>query len=211
MADSTSKPKSKLSAFLEAVKHDDPEVLETFLQENVVDIDHKFKFGRTALWYAVAHSNVDGQPSLHTRLLLEYGANPEISDDLQRTPLHVSIESFNTEATRELLACPRVQMEAKDSLGRTAFSRAAAEGHWRAICMFLDRGADMKSRDNKGKKPKDYKMVQDILQRRLAQVPTDLIPGSEEAGWLDMHEKSQKLEFLLERMRESINSDEKEE
>ena len=74
------------------------------------------------------------------RLLLEYGADPNISDDDHTTPLHEASSHGLLEAARLLLShCAKV--DEKDKRGRTPLQAAASNGHDEMTKLLVDIGA----------------------------------------------------------------------
>lgn len=49
-----------------------------------------------------------------------------------------------------LLNCTKAPINAKSPIGRTALHAAARTGNWKVLCVLLDKGADVRLKDNQG-------------------------------------------------------------
>ncbi|MBP6892424.1 ankyrin repeat domain-containing protein, partial [Candidatus Babeliales bacterium] len=86
------------------------------------NINQKNSIGETALHIAVRHNYVE-----IIKLLLEYGANPNLQDFMpmwQFTPLHVAIMNEKKEAFIILLNSPIIDITIQDALGETPYDFA---------------------------------------------------------------------------------------
>ncbi|KAJ3117731.1 hypothetical protein HDU96_005861 [Phlyctochytrium bullatum] len=76
------------------------------------------------------------------KVLLEFGADTEVLDSEQATPLHYAVQGLQVECLAALLeACANV--DAVDEQGRTALSMACAEGLRDIVRTLLDHGAEV--------------------------------------------------------------------
>jgi ankyrin repeat protein len=78
------------------------------------------------------------------RLLLERGADPPVSDDLNNTPLIFACAGGHTEVVQSLPAHPSVagSINHTNLFGRTALYYASANNHGRIVGLLLKHGAD---------------------------------------------------------------------
>ncbi|MEV5708729.1 ankyrin repeat domain-containing protein [Actinoallomurus sp. NPDC052274] len=74
------------------------EITELLIATKQVDLDSRDKAGVSPLHYASRHGHIDP-----VRLLLEAGANPNITENYGFTPLHEAAENGHAEVTRALL------------------------------------------------------------------------------------------------------------
>jgi hypothetical protein len=74
------------------------EILEVFLNRPEIDINIIDMFGRSALHYAIQNGRLSA-----AKMLLEHGANPNITSISGVTPIHIAIERGNQEATALLI------------------------------------------------------------------------------------------------------------
>jgi len=124
---------------------------------------------------AVTYGKVDVVKSL-----LAKGANVNETDPDGNTPLMLAAEGnaylLNNLPVVRLLIDARASLEARDSRGRTALHRAAAEGKHEVVRLLLDSGALINKKANDGATPLFYAVqfgkmnVIDLLIERHAQV-----------------------------------------
>ncbi|MGI5207652.1 ankyrin repeat domain-containing protein [Spirillospora sp. CA-108201] len=74
------------------------EITELLIATKQVDLDSRDKDGVSPLHYASRHGHLDP-----VRLLLQAGANPDITENYGFTPLHEAAENGHAEVTRALL------------------------------------------------------------------------------------------------------------
>jgi len=115
-------------------------LLEKGADPNVIEKDG----GRSALSVACLSGS-----EIVVRALLQSGANPNLGDFRQKTPLHHSAKSGNLKAIQALCAYG-VNPLSTDNYGNSAL-HYAVEGAFPAICKFLaQRGANPLEKNNKG-------------------------------------------------------------
>ena len=142
------------------------ELLISYLdQKNVINIPDRN--GLTCLFYAIKVQN--GLPIL--KLLFQKGlANKSISDKEKNSALHFAIIQKNYEAIVVLLE-NGMNIDAKNTDGRTPLMLAALSGDEKLTKYLLDNGADLSIKDNSGqtaidlgKKSRNEKCI-DLLQQ----------------------------------------------
>lgn len=102
---------------LDAVKSQNLDELQQVLEDGA-DINHKFKKGRTALFYAIKkHSG------LIADALVNNGADIEAKDDAGNTPLIYAVKKSEFKAVQVLLSYG-ADTQAQDASGRTALELA---------------------------------------------------------------------------------------
>ncbi|MBN2836083.1 MAG: ankyrin repeat domain-containing protein [Candidatus Delongbacteria bacterium] len=124
------------------------EVVEAI--KNHADVNEKAEAGWTPLLYAVAQ----GYPKI-VSILLDAGANPEISNVNKITPLMYSARYGNTEICKILLD-HEVDLDTQDIYGMTALIVAARDGHKEIVELLLKAGADTEIETREGKKAVDF-------------------------------------------------------
>jgi uncharacterized protein len=110
---------------------------------------------------AVMYISADGMSPLHfssrfdqphiTALLLERGANPELSSEnpLAFSPLHAAVAGASLESA-ELLLDAGASINARQGDSLTPLMAAAATGQIELVELMLDHGADTELRSSKG-------------------------------------------------------------
>jgi len=92
--------------------------------------------------------------------LISQGANVNILDQNQQTPLHLAIQLSNPEKsaqiTRRLLSIPSLNVNIKDSKGSTPLHYACIVNNAAIVNQLLERGAYMDIADNKANIPLHY-------------------------------------------------------
>jgi ankyrin repeat protein len=72
------------------------------------------------------HTAVEGGKSQAAKLLLERGANPNITDKGKKTPLHYAAENGSVETVKALLA-HKADLTIKDEFHQSPLDRATKE------------------------------------------------------------------------------------
>ncbi|KAI3872051.1 hypothetical protein MKX03_001398, partial [Papaver bracteatum] len=107
-----------------------------YLIENLkLDVNSRDGEGCTPLYHACAEGHFD-----MVEYLLEKGANPDASNDMNHTPLHQAANSGDTKIITLLLS-RGVPVDVVSRSGN-ALQFAAARGHPDAVKLLLDHGAD---------------------------------------------------------------------
>jgi ankyrin repeat protein len=120
--------------------------------EKKKDINKKDKIGITALCYAVRFTE---EHTEEVRILLDQGADPNIKDNNETSPLHHSICSGHTNVTKMLLergANPNIQ----GKFGSTPLMHISQQTDSTSILLLLEKGADINKKDDTGGCPLHY-------------------------------------------------------
>lgn len=134
----------------EAVKDDNFEAVETLLEYGA-SVTEIYRVGNKIL-----HWSLKGRPANPSilRLLIEYGAPVNRSNNFNLSPLHVSAEAGNSDTTAILLeagASSSDYINAKcDPLRRTAVHLAVAAGSVETVKLLVQHGADVRAPDGNG-------------------------------------------------------------
>jgi ankyrin repeat protein len=131
----------------------------------------------TALSYAAQNGS-----SECVLLLLQFGADPQLADDMGRTPLIYAAMSRKASTVKALYDYPSRTYyfntpDIKDVEGRTALSYAAQRGTFDIVRTLLsDQRSDPDSQDHKGRSPLSYAAqygTLDIVDALLANIHVD--------------------------------------
>lgn len=95
-----------------------------------------------------------GRPDV-AALLLEYGANPSLSNHRGEAPLHAAAAAGSLDGTRLLLDAG-ARIDATDAAGNTPVVTATRAGHIRVALLLIDRGANTRLRNRHGRDVRDH-------------------------------------------------------
>ncbi|KAI3843955.1 hypothetical protein MKX03_002386 [Papaver bracteatum] len=115
------------------------EVCKYLLETLKLDVDSRDRKGRTPLHHASLKGHFDT-----VRYLLEKGADPDVSDDMNTTPLICAVKSGDTKILT-LLFSRGAHVDAATRLGAVSYTAlwyAASLGHRNAVEVLLDHGAN---------------------------------------------------------------------
>ena len=169
-----------------AIEEDKMEMVEIMLENGIHPDESRPSDGRylTALQVACDYGRAD-----IVRLLVEKGANVEIKDDENKTPVIHAIESNSLDVVQYLLdfGCDRDRV---DDNGWTYLHFAAYHGHLEIAQLLMRYGAKLDALTNSGELPADLADEEDIvdaieaeeIRRRDHGFKRDrsTIPGTEE-------------------------------
>jgi ankyrin repeat protein len=112
----------------------------TTLIECGLDVDGQCDCKRTALHWA---SELDDD--VIVKVLLDLGANINLTDHVGRNALHFALENSKVNMRIvKLLLDEGIDAEAKDDNGKTPLHLCCIQGHYDALVMLLDHGLDVK-------------------------------------------------------------------
>ena len=149
----------------------------SLLFHNGADVNLQIEDGNTLL-----HHSLEGNIDLDkVHFLLENGADPDIANYFDQTPLHVICERGEVEVARMLID-KSVYVNRCDSKGETALVKSSRRGHERVVKILVGCGADMEWKDNEG-----CTSLMRAVEERQNQVVKVLL----EAGLLASHISSQ--------------------
>ena len=112
------------------------------LFDHHANINSQDRVGRTSLhWLLVlAYRGSDEKLVDMVRLLLKFGADPNICDNHHRTPLHEASSQGLLEAARLLLSYG-AKVDGKDGIENTPFQLASSNGHDELTKLLVEHGA----------------------------------------------------------------------
>jgi len=138
----------EMSALHCAVMSDSLQILELILAGATPELlSQKRAGGLTALHDAIKKGDVDV-----VKKLLEYKADPNVKDDKEKTALHYAIDSRKFQIIELILARATPELlNRKRSGGLTVLHDAVEKSDLHVVKNLLERQADPKIQDNKGK------------------------------------------------------------
>jgi ankyrin repeat protein len=110
-----------------------------------IDINATDHRERTALYLAALNDSYD-----IVKVLIDKGANVNITADDGWTPLMVAAEKGHLTTMQTLLGAPGININAQKSDGATALYLAALNGNYDVVRALINKGADVNVEDNKG-------------------------------------------------------------
>ena len=138
-ADANARGNYHFTPLLYAVHAMQFEAAQVLLEHNA-NINSQIIHGDTPLYWVLSRCRSSGKLADMVRLLLEYGADPNISDDDHTTPLHQASSHGLLEAARLLLS-HGAKVDEKDKRGRTPLQAAASNGHDEMTKLLVEYGA----------------------------------------------------------------------
>ncbi|RYP60561.1 hypothetical protein DL769_008049 [Monosporascus sp. CRB-8-3] len=139
-------PNESFSTLLMAASRS-PEILGC-LRKAGADIDMRDTNGETLL-----HKHVTSGDVPMVRFILSLGADPNLTDDSGRSPLHAAVADGGREIAPEMVKRLRkkgANMNAQNSLGQTALHIAVLWGRADVVHMLCQSGADLNIADETG-------------------------------------------------------------
>ena len=121
------------------------------LERSTAELNVRATDGQTPLWWAASRGDTE-----KVKMLLKYGADPNISDRRKCTPLMQAAQCGCWESCERLLQ-GGADIASRDSLGRTAlhytFNDPQAPSSSSLVAMLLAQGADIEAVDQYGVTP----------------------------------------------------------
>ncbi|XP_045215823.2 putative ankyrin repeat protein RF_0381 [Mercenaria mercenaria] len=143
-----------------AIRYGDNDMVDRQLRQGI-DLNEKFGGGtyrvkNNAMAHRVQTSHYAALhlASLHStcealRLLLEHGANINILDEQQRTPLHFAVVACRISVIKFLIL-KGANIDVQSSSGRTPLLESVINGSYSIARIFIDAGAQLDLMDTKG-------------------------------------------------------------
>ena len=188
------------------------EILRMFLQRKDVEINGKSRWGETPLYQAIQRNHLSA-----AKMLLEAGADPNISTDVHTTALSWAAAEGSEESIQLLLNQAGIELDIPNQSGQTPLLRAADAGHTKCIRMLLDKGANVKHVDNEGRTAlslaaiKGHKVVAKILLKHDAEINAQDKKGNTPLALAAENNHDAVVRFLLESGADADLPDEDEE
>jgi ankyrin repeat protein len=218
--------KNKWTPLLNAASKS-PEMLRAILEEKV-NVDHQNKNGKTALMlslYAASDDNLEmllerkadlemkdntgSTALLHAaglenssrfKILLDRGANPHARNNLQMSPLLIAADEGIENNVRLLLDNRelRVDLEQKNTDGRTALFLASISDHASIVSLLLERKADPDAKDKNNETALHYAASCDNLETLKILISAGANKNAQgNSGKTPMHYAAKKGNFLI--------------
>lgn len=188
------------------------ETLAMFLERKDVEINGQSRRGETPLYQAIQRKQLSA-----AKLLLEAGADPNISTNESRTALSWAAAEGSEESIELLLYQPSIELDIPDKFDQTPLLRAADAGHTKCVRMLLDKGANVKHSDHDGRTAlslaalKGHKVVAKLLFKRGADINTQDKKGNTPLALAAENNHDAAVRFLLESGADADLPDEDEE
>jgi ankyrin repeat protein len=139
-----------------AVVQEDVASVTALLRSPNIDVNAYDKQCNTALMHAADKRNTE-----LIKLLLQAGANPNISNFDSLTPLHVAVVQQDVDVVAALLQSSTIRVNSSDKNWRTALMYAAYDGNVALVTLLLQAGAHLNGRDKDGVTVLDYAKASD--------------------------------------------------
>lgn len=140
------------TALAEAARNGHFEVVKTILENGGVDVNVEDVLGKTALYHAASYGHAD-----IVKVLLRSTNIVAVPDDGYYSPLSRAVEEGHAHLVKLFLDSRKVDVNWKDSDGRTALTWAAESGHEAITKILLEvRNIEINVVDNSGKTPLAY-------------------------------------------------------
>ena len=107
-----------------------------------IDVNKQNSFGSTALMLAAWQ----GQDRV-VKLLLDYGADVQLVDNLEETAIHLALTSSGNERTAKLLVNGGADVNRRDRFGRSPLCLAVELGYEGVLDLLLDLKAGVNAQD----------------------------------------------------------------
>ena len=188
------------------------EILRMFLQRKDVEINGQSRWGETPLYQAIQRNHLSA-----AKMLLEAGADANISTDVHTTALSWAAAEGSEESLQLLLNHTGTELDIPDKSGQTPLLRAADAGYTKCIRMLLDKGANVKHADNEGRTAlslaaiKGHKVVAKLLLKRDAKINAQDNKGNTPLALAAEKNHDAVVRFLLESGADANLPDEDEE
>ena len=137
------------TALMYAVSAGESELIRLLLERGA-DPNATARIGWTPMLVAAAKGRDEA-----VRLLLEGGADPMAPDSYGWTPLMRAVSGGYIDAVDALLACGRIDLQAREESGATALHIAAGRGYADIVRRLLKAGAERRAADGEGRTPAD--------------------------------------------------------
>jgi ankyrin repeat protein len=144
------------------------EVITTLIKCGL-DVDGQCRCKRTTALHIASELDND----VFVKLLLEQGANINLTDNVGRNALHFALENSkaNTEIVK-LLIDKGIDVDVRDKYGITPLHLCCRRGHYDALVILLERGASVNAKDSKNYSVlheavfrKNYNCIKELLDR----------------------------------------------
>ncbi|MFN2254630.1 MAG: ankyrin repeat domain-containing protein [Candidatus Promineifilaceae bacterium] len=126
-----------------------------------------FRFGNTALLYAVVYA-LEGDTQVEmTRMLLDAGADPNLASKRGKTPIMTAVQNNNIRGLNEIIT---MLLEAgadpnrQDYIGDSPLHYAARAGEDEVVALLIEHGAAVDSLNNAGQTPLDVATNDEIVE-----------------------------------------------
>ena len=188
------------------------ETLEMFIQRKDIEINGQSRWGETPLYQAIQRNHLSAG-----KMLLEAGADPNISTDEQRTALSWAAAAGSEESIELLLKQPSIELNTADKSGQTPLLRAADAGHTKCIRMLLGKGANLTHADHEGRTAlslaafKGHKVVAKLLLKNNAEIDAQDKQGNTPLALAAANNHDAVVRLLLESGADADLADEDEE
>lgn len=188
------------------------EILQMFLNRKDIEINLQGPSKETALYHAAKW----GGP-LPVQMLLDAGADPNIGNREDQTPLGCAAAEGKDETIEILLKHPGTDINKPDQSGKSPLSQGSEDGHTKCVRALLAKGADIDSTDKEGKTAlslaaaKGHKVVAKVLLKNKANINAQDAKGNTPLALAAENNHDAVVRFLLESGADAELADEDEE
>lgn len=159
-----------LHHFKQAVVGNDVVSVERYLDEGI-DIEHRFIGLQTALHLAIGNG-----ASEVSWLLIQKGADVNVVDNEQETPLLMASKKSGMTVTLSMLIDSDADIDARNKDGSTALMLASLLGNFKAAKLLVKAGANLHVFNQKGRSPLSCALMGlDVIRREFGEDKLTLV------------------------------------
>lgn len=188
------------------------DIIPLFLARKDIDINGQSRHKETPLYQAIQRDRLPV-----AQMLLDAGADPNVSNWEDQTPLGWAAGAGKEEAIELLLKQPSTNINHVQKSGQPPLSRASENGHAKCARLLLAKGASVETADKEGNTPlslaaaKGHKVLAKLLLKHNADINAQDKKGNTPLAAAVANGHDAVVRFLLESGADAELADEDEE